>query len=299
MEMESIQPTVARVPRHQPLRWRVIGQYLPVIAFGLAAFLIIRNLAEGDAPASSSASSIDPQHAERLAADIAFFEGRVGETKDNLSYNALTGLYLQRLRETGDVSDIKRAELSATRSLELLPNDYGGLLNLAIVRNVQHNFTGAVALAAQADGQSPTRPDAKAILGDAELALVQYDPATTNYRVYLDKAPGSSAFSRQASIAELNGNVPLAEQFWQAAIDADRTGSPETSAWARVQLGTLYFNTGQIDKAGQQFNTAVQVFPGYHAALAGQGQILAARKDYHGSHLARPRRRLRRRPGRP
>ena len=140
-----------------------------------------------------------------------------------------------------------------------------------------------MALATRADAIVPTRADAKAILGDAQLALGQYDQATANYRTYLEKAPGSSAFSREASIAELNGNVPLAEQFWQAAIDADRTGSPETSAWARVQLGTLYFNIGQIDKASEQFNTAAKVFPGYHAALAGQGKVLAARKDYSGA----------------
>ncbi len=257
---------------------RVVLQYLPMAAFALAAFLIFRNLAGGDAPTSPLAT-VDSGHSQRLAANITFFEGRVAETHDSLSYNRLTGLYLQRVRETGDVSDVRRAELSATKSLEAAPGDYAGLTNLALVRIAQHDFESAATLAREASSLIPTRTDANAILGDAQIALGQYDAATANYRLFLEKNPGSSAFSRQASLAELQGNLPLAEQFWEAAIDADRNDVPENSAWARVQLANLYFVTGRLNEARTASEAALKVFPGYPAALAAAARVAAATGD--------------------
>ena len=107
----------------------------------------------------------------------------------------------------------------------------------------------------------------------------RYDEAGENYRILLDKLPGSSAFSRQAVLAELRGNLPLAEQFWKAAIDTDRSDAPENAAWARVQLGAFYFTTGKLESAKGQFETALKVYPAYPAALAGLGRVAAARHD--------------------
>ena len=93
------------------IAWRIIGQYLPIAAFTLAAFLAIR--AYNDRGASEPKTAVvAADHAANLAENIRFFESHVAETKDSLSYNRLTGLYLQRVRESGDVSDIKRAELA-------------------------------------------------------------------------------------------------------------------------------------------------------------------------------------------
>ncbi len=269
----------AMTGRKPSIVWQVVGQYLPLAALALAAVLIYRQVAD-DGPSEPPSVSVDADHSARLAANIAFFEGRVVETKDSLSYNKLTGLYLQRLRETGDVSDVRRAELSATKSLEAAPKDYAGLIGLATVRIAQHDFADAERLALQAQQRVPGRADANAILGDAQMALGRYDEAGENYRLFLDNAPGSSAFSRQAAIAEVRGNLPLAEQFWKAAMDADRADAPENAAWARVQLGTLYFTTGKLDLSKEQLESALRVYPGYPSALAGLGRVAAARGDY-------------------
>ena len=261
-----------------PLHWRVIGQLLPILALALAAFLIVRNVTGGDGTTSPLAT-VSANHGQILASNIAFFEDRVAETKDSLSYNRLTNLYLQRVRETGDVSDVRRAELSATKSLEAAPGDYAGLVNMALVRIAQHDFESAAALASQAHAIIPTRADALAILGDAQMAVGKYDEASENYRIYLEKAPGFAAFSRQATLAEIRGNLPLAEQFWQAAIDADRADAPENSAWARVQLGNLLTTTNRLREAKSEFETALKVYPGYNFAQAGLAQVSAAQGD--------------------
>ncbi|MGI8925852.1 MAG: tetratricopeptide repeat protein [Tepidiformaceae bacterium] len=259
--------------------WRLAGQYLPLAALALATVLILRNLAGGEDALSAPPASVAPNHIERLEANINFFETRVLEIDDSLSYNRLTGLYLQRVRETGDVSDIARAERSATRSLAVFPGDYAGLVNLALVRIAQHDFRAAAEIASRARAARPLKPDAYALLGDARAALGDYDGATENYRVFLEKAPGFSAFSRQAALAETRGKLALAEQFWLAAIDSDATDVPENSAWARVQLAHFYFFTGRIAESGDQYHAALQAYPGYIHALAGLARLAATHGD--------------------
>jgi tetratricopeptide (TPR) repeat protein len=54
----------------------------------------------------------------------------------------------------------------------------------------------------------------------------------------------------------------------------------EATAWARVQLGNLYFNSGRIDEAMEQYRVALTEFNGYYLALASLGKARAAQDDY-------------------
>lgn len=54
----------------------------------------------------------------------------------------------------------------------------------------------------------------------------------------------------------------------------------EATEWARVQLGRLYENTGQLSNAEMHYTIALQERPGYAYALAGLGRIAAAKKEY-------------------
>jgi tetratricopeptide (TPR) repeat protein len=257
------------------LPWRILGLYLPLGLIALGAFFIVRNLADGG-ESSPSFATIDPGHAARLDENVRFFETRVIETKDPLSYNRLVSLYLQRLRERGDVADVARAESAATKAIETSGRDYGSLISLGLVRLAQHDFEAALRTAEEAIIQIPARPDAFALRGDALMALGRYGEASGDYQYFLEKAPGSGAFSRQATLAEVRGNVAVAEQFWQAAIDADSL-VPESAAWARVQLGNLQFSQGELAAADESFKAALRAYPGYSAALAGRGHVAAAR----------------------
>ncbi|MGE3075196.1 MAG: tetratricopeptide repeat protein [Dehalococcoidia bacterium] len=280
MTMERVpgQPLTSRLS----LRWswrRIIWQVLPVAAIALGAFLLARGAGGGEATTSPSAR-VDPQYEQRLAANIEFFETRVQETHDSLSYNRLVSLYLGRLRLHGDTSDVVRAELAATKSLEVAPNAYSSVISMALVRLAQHDFEEVLTLAQLAQELRPNEPDALAIAGDANMALGRYDQAGRNYAEYLDKAPGFSAFSRKATYEEAIGAVDVAEQFWQAAIDSTRLDSPIDSAWARVQLGTLRAKNGDLKGAQSEFDLALKVFPGYTLADAGLAEVAAMRGDF-------------------
>ena len=122
MERAPGQPVTSRFL----LSWswqRFAWQILPVVAIVLGAFLLARDLADGGGTTPPSAT-VDSQYEERLAANIQFFESRVAQTRDSLSYNRLVSLYLERLRLTGDTADVARAELAAIESLKVGAGTY-------------------------------------------------------------------------------------------------------------------------------------------------------------------------------
>jgi tetratricopeptide (TPR) repeat protein len=59
------------------------------------------------------------------------------------------------------------------------------------------------------------------------------------------------------------------------AIDA-AAGQPEANAWARVQLGKLFFNHGRYAEAARVEREALVVFPGYAHGLDALAQAEAA-----------------------
>ncbi len=260
--------------------WRRLWlEFLPVVAVVAGAFLLARDLA-GGGNSTPPLAMVDSAYEARLAANIDFFETRVQETNDSLSYNRLTSLYLERLRLTADAADVTRAELAATKGIEAAPKSYASVTAMAQVRLAQHDFSGALSLIDQAGALKKDVPETLALRGDALMALGRYDEAGAAYRAYLDKAPGFSAFSRQAVFAETYGNIDVAVQFWKAAIDSTKVESPVDSAWARVQLGNFYATVGQLDEASDELGTALRVYPGYALALAGEGRVAAMRGDY-------------------
>jgi tetratricopeptide (TPR) repeat protein len=63
------------------------------------------------------------------------------------------------------------------------------------------------------------------------------------------------------------------------AVNAGPPGD-ESTEWARVQLGHLYENTGDIKNAEMNYAIALQNRPAYAYAIAGQARIALASKNY-------------------
>jgi tetratricopeptide (TPR) repeat protein len=53
--------------------------------------------------------------------------------------------------------------------------------------------------------------------------------------------------------------------------------APENTAWCYAELGDMYFKTGKLPEAEQAYGSALDLFPSLHRALAGLGQVEAAR----------------------
>ena len=91
----------------------------------------------------------------------------------------------------------------------------------------------------------------------------------------IDIRPDLSSYSRGAQLRWTYGNTRGATYLMLKAINA---GGPnaENTAWCRVQLADIYFKTGSLVAAKQQYNIALQQIPGYRHALVGLGRVRAA-----------------------
>ena len=199
------------------------------------------------------------------------------DPRDFVALNALGSFYIRRARLTGDVADFARARAAFQQSVDSnRTRNLGGLTGLAHVSVFTHQFQNARDLATEALAIKPDDAYARWILGDAQLALGEYDAA---YGAFTDPAALNStlpAHSRLAFIEALRGNLAAAELQWTRAIEADRGIQPEETAWVHTQTGHFYLATGRFEDAREQFDIALEVLPGDIAALAGRADLAIA-----------------------
>jgi tetratricopeptide (TPR) repeat protein len=202
----------------------------------------------------------------------------------------LLGLqYEQRARETGDPSYYSKADGVLNDALGLAPGSplaESGLGSLALSR---HRFRAGLEWGrrAIADGALAHVPDAiqsraYGIVGDALVELGRYGKAFDAFDTMMRLDPGLAAYTRVSYARELLGHQRAALAPMRAAVDA--AGSePEPQAWARVQLGKLYWGIGQVGAAARQYRLALAAFPGYVYALDALAQARAARAHLRGA----------------
>jgi tetratricopeptide (TPR) repeat protein len=215
------------------------------------------------------------QLAEQIDETIGFWAARVErDPRDFVALNELGGLYVRRARLLGDVGDFARAREAFERSLASnRARNLGGLLGLAHVGVYTHQFAEAAELAREALEQRPDEAYAWWVLGDAQLALGQYDEA---YRSFTQPAALNGtlpAWSRLAFIEALRGDPTSAALSWELAIGADSGRQPEETAWVHTQAGLFQLEIGRLDEARSELDRALEAVAGYPAALAGRAGL--------------------------
>jgi tetratricopeptide (TPR) repeat protein len=87
--------------------------------------------------------------------------------------------------------------------------------------------------------------------------------------------PNQASYNRLAYHRFVTGNAKEAIALMTLAAAAPRW-APENTAWCLVELGNMYFKTGQLDPAQQAYANALALFDGYHSANAGLGRVQTA-----------------------
>lgn len=214
---------------------------------------------------------------------ITFWQNRVKNSpQDYISMTYLGQAYLDQARQTADISNYSKAEEALTNALETNPNYLAAAALLAAVRFSQHDFADALRLAERVYEQDPEALLALALMGDANLELGNYAEAAKLYDRLFAQNQSPAVLSRLARLAWLNGDVETAvSTMEQAADDAVESGlMGESLAWYQFQLGELYFNSGKLDQAQQQYARALNSQPDYYLGLAGEGKVLAAQGSF-------------------
>ena len=230
----------------------------------------------------SDESEGNPPTPTQSAADRAIFQlqQRLATTPhDVAAIDGLGSAYLQKARESGDPAFYTKAVGLFDKAMTIAPDDQAGIIGASMAAAARHDFARALDLAQQAVRLDGEDPDAQGALGDALVELGRYDDARSAFQRMIDVRPDLNAYVRTAYLRELHGDSPSAIDALKLAVGAARPAG-ETAAWVHWQLGNLYFNTNAPDNATAEYETALEAFPGYVHAIAGNARLAAARGDY-------------------
>jgi tetratricopeptide (TPR) repeat protein len=129
---------------------------------------------------------------------------------------------------------------------------------------------------------SPADPWNWGTLGDAYVEMGEYDKAAEAYQKMVALRPDLASYNRAAHFHFLYNDVPGAIAIMKKAIEAG-SSAPENVAWCMVDLGNIYFKSGQLGLAQQSFTDALRTFKNYHPAYAGLGRVLGETGDLTGA----------------
>jgi tetratricopeptide (TPR) repeat protein len=203
-------------------------------------------------------------------------------SRDATVYYRLADAYLQKGRETGDITYINLAEKSLRQCLEIAPEHSGAARHLAYAMYMRHGFDEAAVQAQKAAALDPADSHAYGILGDAHLEVGNYEAAAHAYRRMIQLQGDLYAYSRLSGLKSLQGDTDGAIADLERAIQLGQAQErpPESIAWAMWQLGNEAFALGKLPAAEASYLDALKTFPDYYRALAGLAQVRAAQQRY-------------------
>jgi tetratricopeptide (TPR) repeat protein len=184
---------------------------------------------------------------------IASLEKLIAQNPKSVAYrNQLAAAYMQKVRETVDFGYLDRAERILNAVLLSDDGNYEALRMREVVELERHRFQAAADLAEAIVGLHPGDPWSYGVLGDASMEMGHYDRAGAAYRQMLVLRPDQSSLNRASWYEFVSGRPQQAIALMQQAIDSGAR-SPENTAWCLVDLGNIYFKTGDIDQAGRSY----------------------------------------------
>lgn len=234
--------------------------------------------------------------AEALAladAGVAAARTQVASRPDDwVFHEALSRRHATRARLTGAFEDYAAAQAALDRAFALAPQGAGPHLTQAALHFSLHRLDAAERALDAIDRYAVPpddleRAEALALRGDIAFYRGDLAGAEALYKRADKLEPGAGTAFRWAVYFTKTGRLEMAERFFDAAIDASRSPTPQFRANVELQKGTLYLERGQWDRALGFFRRADALFPGYYViqehiaeTLALKGQAAEAEALY-------------------
>ena len=175
----------------------------------------------------------------------------------------------RRARETSDPEFYARALDMLADAEKLSPGDYQVGRTRVWTLLGQHRFAEARDEAKALNRRAPDDVLVYGLLGDAHLELGEYEEAEDALQWMMNLRPGNvPALTRGAYFRELIGDADGALEFMGNAFDRTPPDEVEDRAWIATQIAHLYLSTGRVEEAEAAALKALDLFPGYHYALA-------------------------------
>ena len=231
------------------------------------------------APAQPEAASLlAPGSAGSLEGTIAALQARLRVEPDDWKSFASLGLaYVQEARVTADPSYYPKAEGVLRRSLDHPQDNVQAMVGMASLSAARHDFAGALDWGERAKAINPYNGSIYGVIGDAQVELGRYDEAFATFQKMVDTRPDLASYARVSYARELQGDVAGAIRAMRSAEVF--AGTPADRAWAANQLGELFFNSGRLDRAAQQYRRATELAPEFVPPQAGLAKVAWARGD--------------------
>src|SRR5260370_13404309 len=127
---------------------------------------------------------------------------------DAESYYKLGDAYVEKGRETGDVTYYGLAQSALSKALEIDPGLGPAHRHLALVLYTLHDFAGAVAHSQAAIKLDPRDSYAYGVMGDAELETGDYRGTARSYATMIALRADLSSYARRSGLETLPGRPP-------------------------------------------------------------------------------------------
>jgi tetratricopeptide (TPR) repeat protein len=203
------------------------------------------------------------------------------------AHSALAWALTRRARETSGHEWQAWAQEAVEHSLRLAPDNFDARKAETWVLLSRHKFARALEQARALNQRAPDDVLVYALLTDACVEMGEYAEAEKAAQWALDLRPGDiAALTRAAYLRELFGDIQGAIDLMQSAYTKTPPGETEDRAWMLCQYAHLELLRGAPDIAARALTDALQLFPGYHYALAGMVQAHAARGRHADALLA-------------
>jgi tetratricopeptide (TPR) repeat protein len=189
--------------------------------------------------------------------------------------NLLASAYIQKMRVSTDFTYLDRASKIIDGVLSADAGNYEAMRLRSEIEMERHHFAQVRDYSEELTKIAPDDTWNWGTLGDSLMELGEYDQAGKAYQKMLSLHPNQASYNRLAYHRFVTGHAQEAIALMTQAAGAP-SWAPENTAWCLVELGNMYFKTGQLDPAGQAYANALALFDGYHSANAGLGRVQAA-----------------------
>ena len=201
-------------------------------------------------------------------------------------YLELAQVYITEVRLTGNSEYYNAAAIQMLDKVLAHPNldKENEFLALTLKSGVLlslHQFADALDAANKAYAISQHNAQLIGALVDAHVELGNYAEAVKYCDMMIQLRPDIRSYSRVSYLRQIHGDYPGAIEAMKMAVEAGLPGA-ESTEWARVILGDLLLQTGDVKHAEICYTTADGLRANYAYAKAGLGRL----EKYKGNYAA-------------